>query len=339
MPTARLFDLFGEGGAATWGPYAERGYAVDVSEKHSGGRAIVCSNAAADGVSGALQGIELHQTTPTPIIVSGWSKAENVSGTADGNYALYVDATYTDGENLFGQIAPFTVGMHDWEFQTVTIHPTKPIASLTLYVLFRYKSGKVWFDDVTLRQENGPDLVQNGGFEEANTRGRVLDVSATREVSIPAYSGRVYLFASDTSDQLALTGPKLTVITQPAMGEVRFRVDGFDYWTFSGRWTTEYTLGPMFGKFDITFTAPGKHTVEIIDVTPADMKTPAGYGSGERLGEFMDPSNPTKPSEGKKFKFREWRDLGTSPHVELDVTVDTTVTALFDVEQAKTSGH
>jgi hypothetical protein len=78
-------------------------------------------------------------------------------------------------------------------------------------------------------------------------------------------------------------------------------VDGFDYWTHSGHWTTEYTLGPDFGKFAITFDKPGKHTVEIVDTVPADMKTPKGYGSGERLGQFMDPSNPTKPSSGKKF--------------------------------------
>jgi hypothetical protein len=90
----------------------------------------------------------------------------------------------------------------------------------------------------------------------------------------------------------------------------------------------------MFGKFDIVFDKPGKHTVEVVDVVPADMKTPAGYGSGERLGQFMDPSQPTKPSGGRKFHFREW--TGPVPShdakIEVDVQKDMTVTAEFDVQ-------
>ncbi|MBI4558804.1 MAG: hypothetical protein HY706_14575 [Candidatus Hydrogenedentes bacterium] len=170
-------------------------------------------------------------------------------------------------------------------------------------------------------------------FGDGQGRGRVIDVSPPGALEIPSYSGRVYLFAAETRDELAVTGPKLTVVTAPALGEVRFRVDGFDYWTYSGHWTTEYVLGPNFGKFHITFVSPGKHTIEIIDVAPADMKTPKGYGSGERLGQFMDPSNPTQPSAGKKFKFREWEGLGPTPKIEVDVSQDTTVTADFEVNQ------
>ena len=69
-----------------------------------------------------------------------------------------------------------------------------------------------------------------------------------------------------------------------------------------------------------------------MDVVPADMKTPAGYGSGERLGEFMDPSNPTKPSAGRKFRFREWKGRGPAPRLEVDVSQDATLTAVFDVQ-------
>ena len=67
-----------------------------------------------------------------------------------------------------------------------------------------------------------------------------------------------------------------------------------------------------FGTFSIVFDKPGKHTVEVVDVVPADMKTPAGYGTGQRLGQFMDPSNPTRPSAGRKFRFRGW----TGPALE-----------------------
>jgi hypothetical protein len=132
-------------------------------------------------------------------------------------------------------------------------------------------------------------------------------------------------------------GPCLTVITQPGLGEVRFRVDGFDFWTYSGRWTTEYVLGPDFGKFMVYFDGPGTHQVEVVDVVPADMKTPAGYGAGERLGQFMDPANPTQPSAGRKYRFRQWSGpvSSTEPAVEVEVQKDTTLMAEFDVEEGK----
>jgi hypothetical protein len=333
IPTTRLFDLTG-GGVDSWNPYPKNGYSLDLAVKHGGARSIACVNKNADGGGGASQNIEINQSSPAPIVVTGWSKAENVSGTPDGNYSLYVDAVYTDGENLFSQIAPFTVGTHDWESQSVTIRPTKPVKGITLHCLFRDKTGKAWFDDVSLRQEAGPELARNGGFEELGRQGRVVDVSASGKLDVPAYSGRVYLFTADTKDELAVAGPKLLVATSPALGEVRFRVDGFDYWTHCGSWATEYVLGPNFGKFDIVFDKPGKHTIEILDVVPADMQTPKGYGSGERLGKFMDPSNPTKPSGGKKFKFREWEGAGAAAKIEVDVSKDTSITAKFDLEEA-----
>jgi hypothetical protein len=75
--------------------------------------------------------------------------------------------------------------------------------------------------------------------------------------------------------------------------------------------------------------------VEVVDVVPADMKTPAGYGSGERLGQFMDPSNPTKPSAGRKFRFKSWKGPVTSGEskIEVDVSSGTRLTAEFDVQK------
>lgn len=103
-----------------------------------------------------------------------------------------------------------------------------------------------------------------------------------------------------------------------------------------GRWTTEYELGANFGKFSITFDGPGRHSIEIVDVVPADMKTPAGYGTGERLGQFMDPSQPTKPSKGKKFRFRDWTGPARSAEkkIEIDIRESTTLNARFEVQPA-----
>ncbi len=165
----------------------------------------------------------------------------------------------------------------------------------------------------------------------------LIDIPRDRRLTIPTYAGRVYLYASAGGDDLYKPGPTLTVATEPGLGEVRFRVDGFDYWTCSGHWTTEYVLGPAFGKFSITFDKPGRHTVEIVDVVPADMKTPAGYGTGERLGQFMDPSQPTKPSGGRKFRFRDWTGAATGreTRVEVDLNESKTLNAAFDMEEKK----
>jgi hypothetical protein len=165
----------------------------------------------------------------------------------------------------------------------------------------------------------------------------LIDVPSSKQLTIPTYAGRVYLYAFAGGDDLYKAGPTLTVATDPGLGEVRFRVDGFDYWTRSGHWTTEYVLGPEFGKFSITFDKPGRHTIEIVDVVPADMKTPAGYGTGERLGQFMDPSQPTKPSGGRKFRFREWSGAATGreTRVEVDLSESKTLRAAFDVEEKK----
>jgi Hypothetical glycosyl hydrolase family 15 len=166
--------------------------------------------------------------------------------------------------------------------------------------------------------------------------GRRIELGPARQLTIPAYSGRVYLYAAGTDDALYKPGPTLTVATEPPLGAVRFRVDGFDYWTHSGRWTTEYVKGPRFGRFQITFDQPGTHTVEIVDAIPADMATPAGYGTSKRLGRFMDPSQPLRPSAGRKFHFREWAGAasGTNYEVKLDVKADATLSARFHATEA-----
>jgi hypothetical protein len=334
VPTTRLVDVFG-GGAREWKFYGD-GYRVNTLAPKFGSASLVASNATAVQRSGAVQHIEVNQQQPKPLILSGWSKAQNVSGTPSGEYSLYIDAQYTDGTPLFGQIAAFDCGTHDWQEKSFTIDAPKPIRSLSLYTMFRNKSGTVWFDNVSLREEGGEELVRNGGFEDKSRDAIQVDVSKTGgKLEIPAYSGRVFLYGADTTDQVARTGPTLTIKTAPALGEVRFRVDGFDMWTHSGRWTTQYILGPYFGGFEIHFDKPGKHTIEIVDVVPDDMKTPAGYGAGEKLGESMNPSNPTQPSDGRKFRFRDWEGLGKNPKIEIDVSANTTITANFDVDAPK----
>ncbi|MGA2500670.1 MAG: hypothetical protein ABSH20_23275, partial [Tepidisphaeraceae bacterium] len=128
-----------------WAGYVE-GFGRD-------GEAFVCDNAASiDRRSGLHQSIDLNQTEPLPIVASAASRAENVGGSADPDYSLYLDLIFTDGTHLWGQSASFATGTHGWQRRTVRILPEKPIKRLEFYLLLRQHSGKAFFREMRLQQ-------------------------------------------------------------------------------------------------------------------------------------------------------------------------------------------
>ena len=151
------FESVTSGRASGWEPY-ERGYQLDTAVKHSGNEAIRCTNTSPSDGSGASFVITLNQTVPTPMVVTGWSRAENVSGSSNSDYSIYVDLQYTDGTPLWGQVAPFRTGTHDWQRARVLILPAKPVKSARVYALFRNHTGTVWFDDIHAYQVSGAGI-------------------------------------------------------------------------------------------------------------------------------------------------------------------------------------
>jgi len=131
-----------------WRPY-ERGFARE-------GRHFVCDNGTERAARGVCQTVILNQQTPLPVVASAWSRAENVGGTPDSDYALYLDLVYRDGEPLWGQTAAFSTGTHDWERREVRILPSRPLRSVSFYLLLRRHGGKAWFRDPELRQVQVP---------------------------------------------------------------------------------------------------------------------------------------------------------------------------------------
>jgi len=99
---------------------------------------------------GATQMITLDQETPSAVVVSGWSKAEKVSGSLDSGYSIYIDIAFKDGTKLWGYTIGFDVGTHGWQFKAGVIDPEVAIQSLQLYTMFRWHSGTVWFDDLAV---------------------------------------------------------------------------------------------------------------------------------------------------------------------------------------------
>lgn len=117
------------------------------------GETFVCDNGADAIVQrGVSQQIVLNQKAAAPVVAEAWSKAENVGGSRDSDYALYLDLVYADGEQLWGQTALFGTGTHDWEKRQVIVLPAKPIKSLSFHLLLRKHTGRAWFRDATLRE-------------------------------------------------------------------------------------------------------------------------------------------------------------------------------------------
>ena len=125
----------------------EEGYRREVS-------VFPCDNGGdARGRRGVFQRVVLNQQEPQPIVASAWSKAEGVTGTIDSDYALYLDLVYDDGTELWGQVAGFRTGTHDWQREEVVLFPEKPIKAVAFNLLFRDHAGKAWFRDPELRHD------------------------------------------------------------------------------------------------------------------------------------------------------------------------------------------
>ena len=115
---------------------------------------IYCENKELNVKNGVFQRATLNQSDATPIFFSAESKAQDVSGKSQaGNYGIYLDITYADGTNTYGEVVPFNTGTHDWEIASLSYAPEKPVKSISYKLVFRKKTGKVWFRNPILKQE------------------------------------------------------------------------------------------------------------------------------------------------------------------------------------------
>jgi hypothetical protein len=109
------------------------------------GDIFVCRSQDRESQWGVVFSVELNQEQPVPILAEAESRAEDVSGTPDPDYSLYLDLLYTDGTPLWGQSAAFSTGSHDWQSRRVVVYPEKPVRRVSYYLLFRNHSGRVAF--------------------------------------------------------------------------------------------------------------------------------------------------------------------------------------------------
>jgi len=127
-----------------WRPW-DKGF-----ERHD--NIFICDNGSDSHIQrGISQNVILNQTKPEPIMAVAWSKAEDVGGSQNNDYSLYLDLAYSDGTPLWGQVKPYNVGSHDWEKAQVIVFPEKLVKSVSFYMLLRQHTGKAWFRDPELR--------------------------------------------------------------------------------------------------------------------------------------------------------------------------------------------
>ncbi|MFA7171889.1 MAG: hypothetical protein WC340_00500 [Kiritimatiellia bacterium] len=198
----------------------------------------LCDNGGTDKVKrGVMWSITLNQSEALPIAASAWARAEGVFGAANTEFSLYIDLVYMDGTYLWGQSAAFdpdpAVG---WHQRQVVVKPDKPIRSVSLYLLFRNRAGKVmfkeaqfgtlrnkmlYFDGVAVEQVIPPqcgfllrDVAAGSGFVVLEKEALGVRLT-TRQRTAPGVTFYDVTLADLTGKDRALT----LVFTRPLQGE------------------------------------------------------------------------------------------------------------------------
>ncbi len=138
-----------------WERWGE-GFSSDETTSHGGRRSIRCENAAASDLRGAWQSLDFSAPQQQTYTLTAWSRAEGVAGPRHPDYSLYVDANCVDGTVYNGHATPFETGTHDWQQVKLELTPPAPLRAMKVYVLFRKKTGRVWFDDVQMQATPAP---------------------------------------------------------------------------------------------------------------------------------------------------------------------------------------
>ncbi len=133
------------------------GYQIKQGEGRNDSTAAYCENPDASQRFGLQWSFQLNQKSPLPVRFTGWSRAEDVEGSSDSSYSLYIDLVYQDGTPSWGHNVPFSTGSHGWEEETLFVVPDKPIRTLSCYALFRNHKGRVWFDDFSIQILDPPE--------------------------------------------------------------------------------------------------------------------------------------------------------------------------------------
>ncbi len=244
-----------QGKPAHWAAWQE-GYRLAPGEGRGGSHCVVCERREGGGEHGISQTLTLNRTNVAPFIIRGWSEAQNVSGSPDNGYSLYVDTIYADGTPLWGQTANFTCGTHDWEQRQFVLLPDKPVRTLTLHCLFRGHTGKVWFDDASVEEVPTPaGAVLFQGVPLQRFTGAEPDTKAAPR-KLSTRDGLTLTLRDNTITSLQVGGKELSAPSPSGFLVRDFAADS-DVYAFTGGACKELGL-----KLEATF-APSKDHIAV----------------------------------------------------------------------------
>ena len=152
----------GKGAELEGWKFWQEGYVIVPGAGRDGSQGIQCTLTEPALQYGAGQEVILNQEKAMPLIASGWSRAQEVTGSPDSSYSIYLDFIYQDGSNWFGQTANFSTGTHDWEQRRFVVVPQKPVKSVFIYPIFRGHAGTAYFDDFSLLELRGETYMFEG---------------------------------------------------------------------------------------------------------------------------------------------------------------------------------
>ncbi|MFC1714013.1 hypothetical protein ACFL6S_10100 [Candidatus Poribacteria bacterium] len=287
-PTANLLqngDLEGVDGEIlhVWSPY-KQGYEVAQGAGRDGSTAAYCENGSGRKEKGISQSVELERDAPIPLMVRGWSKAQDVSGSKSSGYSIYVDVVFQDGTPLWGQTGTFNTGTHDWEMQEFLILPNKPVARISIYGMFRGHTGQAWFDDFQLYELGGSGIQMLDGVPvdmDGSSTVEEDEFMAIHEVSTGDGLTLAYDFVQGTVASLKLDDRELLQSRVPSGFLVRDVAADSDFYGFEGgvcaelglalEWQPEHETGKRLQIWgEITDTTGEDRAITLMFALPMD---------------------------------------------------------------------
>eukprot|EP00698_Gefionella_okellyi_P011183 TRINITY_DN2937_c0_g1_i1.p1 TRINITY_DN2937_c0_g1~~TRINITY_DN2937_c0_g1_i1.p1 ORF type:complete len:1250 (+),score=270.23 TRINITY_DN2937_c0_g1_i1:541-4290(+) len=95
--------------------------------------------------------LTLAQTTARDVQISGWGRAQYVTGAADNNFAIVASVAFMDGSSTTLAL-PLGFGTFDWKYVSGTVPATKPINTIVVTCWLRSPhTGTAWFSDIAVQ--------------------------------------------------------------------------------------------------------------------------------------------------------------------------------------------
>ena len=124
------------------------------------GDTFVCENTAPTDHRGVHWSITLNQSAPVAVCASALALVERADAGDPGGFSLYLDIQYMDGSFLWGQMSAFAPDAAlGWQRREVLVYPARPIRTVSYYLLFRTRAGKVTFKEPCFQEVGAGNAV------------------------------------------------------------------------------------------------------------------------------------------------------------------------------------